>query len=143
MKKAIICRKDPYKKCYHDHLKEHDAVLLLSFKIPREERKKYKNSTLSIGSTGRAKIAICELLTSFTENATYGYKDGEKYGWGKRHLFSEDNYKRTHELNVDGNFSTNVKSNDIAILILNGEIEPIDFNLKHNYIKRRRGAFRR
>ena len=144
MKKAIICRKDPYTQCNHDHLQEHDGVLLLSFDTPRDERKKYKHSTLTIDSIGRAKIAICELLSDFEESATYGYKDNiKKFGWGKKHLFTEDNYNRTHEIDVDGNFSTNVKNNDIAILILDGEIKPIDFQLKHNYIKRRRGAFRR
>ncbi len=143
MKKATICRKDPYTQCKHDHLHEHDGVLLLSFDTPREERKKYKHSTLSISSEGRAKIAVCELLTDFTENATYGHKDGDKFGWGKKHLFTEENYTRTHDIDVDGNFSTNVKSNNIAILILEGEIKPIDFSIKHNYIKRRRGAFRR
>jgi len=141
MKKAVICRKDPYRQC--DHLKEHDGVLLLSFDVDRAERKKYKNSTLSIASNGKAKIAVCELLSSFEESATYGYKDGDKFGWGKKHLFSSDNYNETHTIDIEGNFTTLVKSDNIALRILEGEIKPIDFNLKHNYIKRKRGAFRR
>ena len=144
MKKAIICRKDPYRKCHHDYLKEHDGVLLLSFDLPHEKGKKYKNSTLSMSNNKRAKIAICELLTDFEENATYGYKDGEKFGWGKKHLFSEDNYKRTHDLEVNGNFETKVNYNNIAIIILEGELKPDNFKFSHNYIKRKKQkAFRR
>ena len=141
MKKAVICMKDAYVQC--NHLRERDGVLLLSLDGDRAERKKYKNSSLSVVSIGKAKIAVCELLTDFEESATYAYTDGEKFNWGINRIFSEDNYIQTHIIDVDGNFETLVKSNNIALRILEGEIEPTEYNIKHNYFKRKRGAFRR